>query len=73
MHAGKTAQMAQTNPLQFIQQVRSEVSKVVWPTRREVLLTTVMVFIMATLTAIFFALVDLAIRSGLQGILGIFG
>lgn len=65
--------MAQTNPLQFIQQVRSEVSKVVWPTRREVLLTTVMVFIMATLTAIFFALVDLAIRGGLQGILGLFG
>jgi len=65
--------MAQTNPLQFIQQVRSEVAKVVWPTRREVLLTTVMVFIMATLTAIFFALVDLAIRSGLQGILGLFG
>lgn len=65
--------MAMTNPLQFIQQVRSEVSKVVWPTRREVLLTTVMVFIMATLTALFFALVDLAIRTGLQGILGIFG
>ncbi|MDZ7709945.1 MAG: preprotein translocase subunit SecE [Roseovarius sp.] len=65
--------MAQTNPLQFIQQVRSEVAKVVWPTRREVLLTTVMVFIMATLTAIFFALVDLAIRGGLQGILGLFG
>lgn len=65
--------MAQTNPLQFIQQVRSEVSKVVWPSRREVLLTTVMVFIMATLTAIFFALVDIAIRGGLQGILGLFG
>jgi len=71
--SGKTVQMAQTNPLQFIQQVRSEVAKVVWPSRREVLLTTVMVFIMATLTAIFFALVDLAIRGGLQGILGIFG
>jgi len=69
----KTAHMARTNPLQFIQQVRSEVSKVVWPTRREVLLTTVMVFIMATLTAIFFALVDLGIRSGLQGVLGLFG
>lgn len=69
----KTAQMARTNPLQFIQQVRSEVAKVVWPTRREVLLTTVMVFIMATLTAIFFALVDLGIRSGLQGVLGLFG
>lgn len=65
--------MARTNPLQFIQQVRSEVSKVVWPNRREVLLTTVMVFIMATLTAIFFALVDLLIRSGLQGILSLFG
>ena len=65
--------MARTNPLQFIQQVRSEVSKVVWPTRREVMLTTVMVFIMAALTAVFFALVDLLIRSGLQGILGMFG
>ncbi len=65
--------MAMTNPLKFIQQVRSEVSKVVWPTRREVMLTTVMVFIMASLTAIFFALVDLLIRTGLQAILGIFG
>lgn len=65
--------MARTNPLQFIQQVRAEVSKVVWPTRREVALTTVMVFIMASLTAIFFALVDLLIRSGLQGILNFFG
>jgi len=46
---------------------------VIWPTRREVLLTTVMVFIMATLTAIFFALVDLGIRSGLQAVLGLFG
>lgn len=65
--------MARTNPVQFIQQVRSEVSKVAWPTRREVLLTTVMVFIMATLTAIFFALVDIVIRSGLQGLLSFFG
>lgn len=65
--------MARTNPLQFIQQVRSEVSKVVWPTRREVVLTTIMVLIMATLTAIFFALVDLVIRSGLTSVLGMFG
>ncbi len=69
----KTAPMARTNPLQFIQQVRAEVSKVVWPTRREVLLTTVMVFIMAALTAVFFALVDLIIRGGLQAVLGLFG
>lgn len=61
--------MATTNPLQFIQQVRAEVAKVVWPTRREVVLTTIMVFIMAALTALFFSLVDLAIRSGLSAIL----
>ncbi len=64
--------MARTNPVQFIQQVRSEVSKVVWPQRREVVLTTIMVLIMATLTAIFFAIVDLSIRTGLQAILGNF-
>ena len=58
--------MAISNPLQFIQQVRSEVSKVVWPTRREVVLTTVMVFVMAALAAVIFSLVDLGIRSGLQ-------
>lgn len=60
------------NPFQFIQQTRSEISKVAWPTRREVLLTTVMVFVMATLTAIFFFFVDWAIRSGLQLVLGSF-
>jgi preprotein translocase subunit SecE len=65
--------MAQNNPLQFIQQVRSEVSKVVWPNRREVLLTTGMVFVLATLTAIFFFIVDLIIRSGLTGVLNLFG
>jgi len=65
--------MATTNPLQFIQQVRSEVSKVVWPTRREVLLTTVMVFIMAALTAVFFAIVDILIRGGLEAVLTMFG
>lgn len=65
--------MAKTNPLQFMQQVRTEVGKIVWPNRREVFLTTVMVFVMATLTAIFFFLVDLAIRTGLSTILGLFG
>ncbi|MBB3993115.1 preprotein translocase subunit SecE [Sulfitobacter sp. HNIBRBA2951] len=65
--------MATTNPLQFIQQVRAEVAKVVWPTRREVMLTTVMVFILAALTAVFFALVDIIIRGGLQYVLNMFG
>lgn len=61
------------NPVQFIQETRAEIAKVVWPTRREVVMTTIMVFIMATLTAIFFFLVDLLIRSGLQGVLSYFG
>ena len=64
--------MATTNPIQFIQQVRSEVAKVVWPTRRETMLTTLMVFIMAALTATFFSLVDLVIRSGLTCVLNAF-
>jgi preprotein translocase subunit SecE len=65
--------MVRTNPVQFIQQVRAEVAKIVWPTRREVILTTIMVFIMATLTAIFFALVDILIRTGLQGLFDVLG
>jgi preprotein translocase subunit SecE len=58
-----------TSPLQFVQQVRSEVAKVVWPTRREVTTTTIMIFIMATLTSIFFFLVDFVIRNGLAALL----
>jgi len=65
--------MAIANPVKFIQEVRAEVSKVVWPTRRETLMTTLMVFIMAALTAIFFSLVDLLIRTGLTGVLSYFG
>ena len=69
----KEITMATTNPFQFIQQVRSEVSKITWPTRREVLLTTIMVFVMSAIAAVIFALVDLLIRSGIQTVLNIFG
>ncbi|AZL58818.1 preprotein translocase subunit SecE [Tabrizicola piscis] len=62
--------MATMNPFQFLQQVRAEVAKVVWPTRREVLLTTLMVFVLSALAAVFFSLVDLGIRTGLQAIIG---
>ncbi|WP_435166193.1 preprotein translocase subunit SecE [Falsirhodobacter sp. 1013] len=61
-----------TNPIQFFQQVRTEVGKVVWPTRREVVLTTVMVLVLAALTATFFSLVDVGIRTGLAQILKAF-
>ena len=62
-----------TNPVEFINQTRAEIGKVVWPTRREVVLTTVMVLVLATLAAVFFSLVDLVIRSGLTGLLSAFG
>ncbi len=61
------------NPLQFIQQVRSEVAKIAWPTRKEVTTTTIMVFIMAALTSVFFFIVDRIIRLGLELVLGMFG
>lgn len=61
--------MAKTNPFQFIQQVRAEVAKVVWPSRKETTLTTMMVLVMATVAAIFFSLVDVLIRFGLDMIL----
>ena len=62
-----------TSPTQFIAQTRAEIAKVVWPSRREVMLTTIMVFIMAALTATFFSLVDLGIRSGLSVVVNGFG
>ena len=61
--------MARTNPLQFMQQVRAEVSKVVWPTRRETAITTGMVFVMAFLFALFFFIVDQIVQFGLTTIL----
>ncbi|QIE56940.1 preprotein translocase subunit SecE [Pikeienuella piscinae] len=61
--------MARTNPAQFIQQVRVEASKVVWPTRKETVLTTIMVFIMASLAALFFFFADMIIGFGIDQIL----
>ncbi|MEO8531178.1 MAG: preprotein translocase subunit SecE [Deltaproteobacteria bacterium] len=60
------------NPLQFAQQVRAEMAKVSWPTRREVVLTTAMVLVMSALTAIFFFFVDFVIREVLIQIVGAF-
>ncbi len=57
------------NPAQFIAQVRSEAAKVVWPTRKEAGITTVMVFIMVVLAATFFFFVDLILRFGVDIIL----
>lgn len=63
--------MAKVNPFEFIQQVRSEVSKVTWPSRRETMITTGMVLIMAFLAAIFFFLADQVLSWGVSMILGL--
>ncbi|MDB5712167.1 MAG: preprotein translocase subunit SecE [Sphingomonas bacterium] len=47
-----------TSPLEFINQVRAETRKVVWPTRRETVMTGVMVMIMTAILAIFFFVID---------------
>ena len=52
--------MAKTGPLEFIREVQAETKKVVWPTRRETVMTAVMVMIMATLLGVFFLGVDSA-------------
>ena len=59
------------SPLTFLSQVRSEVEKVTWPSRNEWFVTTIMVFIMVTLAAIFFLLVDLILRNVMQALFGI--
>ena len=50
--------MAKISPGQFIRQVRQETAKVTWPTRKETAVTTMMVFIMVALAAVFFLVVD---------------
>ena len=50
--------MAKMNPFQFLQQVRAETAKVTWPSRRETMVTTIMVAIMVTVAAIFFLVID---------------
>ena len=50
--------MARPNPIQFLQQVRQETSKVTWPGRNEVLISTVMVLVLVILASLFFLTAD---------------
>ena len=65
--------MAKTSPAEFVQQVRRETKKVTWPTRKETTVSTIMVFVMATLAALFFFAVDQLLAWGVQLIFGIGG
>lgn len=61
--------MAKTNPLEFLQEVRQEAKKITWPTRKETMITTVMVLIMVVLASIFFLIVDAALKWGVEKVL----
>ena len=65
--------MAKTNPFEFLQQVREEGAKVSWPSRRETMISTLMVFIMVAIAAVFFLVVDAVINAGVQWVLGVAG
>ena len=66
-------EMAKTNPMEFVQQVRREVAKVTWPSRKETTVSTVMVFIFVFLAAGFFFLVDQLLAVLVRLVLGIGG
>jgi preprotein translocase subunit SecE len=65
--------MAKTNPMEFVQQVRREVAKVTWPSRKETTVSTVMVFIFVFVAAAFFFLVDQLLAVLVRLVLGIGG
>jgi len=65
--------MAKISPMEFFQQVRQEISKVTWPSRKETGITTAMVFLMVFFCSIFFLAVDFLLGKGVDLLLQIGG
>jgi len=63
--------MAKFSPFKFLQEVRSATDKVTWPTRRETMITTIMVFVMVAVASVLFLVADQAIRILITFVLGI--
>lgn len=63
--------MAKTSPMEFIRQVQAETRKVVWPTRRETIMTGVMVMIMTVILAVFFFAIDKVFDMGVEFLLSL--
>ena len=61
--------MAKTSPIEFVQEVREEARKIAWPSRKEVMISTVMVLIMVSLAAVFFLVVDTFLKWGIDKLL----
>jgi preprotein translocase subunit SecE len=62
--------MAKLNVAEFAQQVRQETSRVTWPTRKETMVTTAMVFLMVFVAAAFFFVVDQVMSYGVRLVFG---
>jgi len=65
--------MAKISPFKFLQEVRAEAQKVTWPTRRETVVTTAMVFVMVAIASVFFLVADQIMRFLVTFVLGIGG
>ena len=63
--------MAKTSAAEFIQQVRQEVARVTWPSRKETMVTTAMVFVMVFIAAAFFFLVDQIFSAAVRLLFGL--
>jgi len=63
--------MAKTSPVKFVEEVRQEVSRVTWPTRKETVVTTAMVFVMVFIAAGFFFVVDQVFSAGVRLVFGL--
>jgi preprotein translocase subunit SecE len=59
---GRKTNMANSNPVEFLREVRDEARKVTWPTRREMAISTIMVVIMVVVASIFFLGVDAMLK-----------
>jgi preprotein translocase subunit SecE len=58
------------SPFKFLQEVREETNKVTWPSRKETMITTAMVFVMVAVASIFFLVADQVIRMAVTFVLG---
>ncbi len=65
--------MSNVNPTRFLHEVRQEVVKVTWPTRKETLLTTGMVFLLVVVASLFFFMVDTTLAFAVKALFGVGG
>ena len=63
--------MSKTNPVEFLQEVRAEAKKVTWPSRKETMITTGMVFVLVVVASLFFLFSDMIMRWGVGLVLGL--